>query len=288
MMNGRTMLPLRYVAYATGATVEWSSATQTAIITTGGQNDSGNNTSNLGNGNDTSNSGTVAIEPSPQVTITVTVSGVTHEIPVNGWLEVGRSESLTLLSHLRLSANQRLLPEGYEYFRRISTNPNTQRGYVGIWPAGSVDADLPLTEWQASLRTPEHIALLEREILDAVNADRVERGLAPMIWHEGLAVASRAHARDIIDSSVFTRPGTLDTHTGSDGSSPHARVLRVNPDWTSGSEVIFFPMSPDTETVTWNPWLTSPGHMRVIMSPAAVYAGVGLVDGVVVLKNVMP
>lgn len=96
-------------------------------------------------------------------------------------------------------------------------------------------------------------------LLDAVNALRTARGLAPVRYNAKLNAAAATHSRDM---SVQNRPW----HFGSDGSSPLTRVQRLGYEGRLGGELIS--ETYETELETLAAWMAQADTRALILDPA--------------------
>ena len=121
------------------------------------------------------------------------------------------------------------------------------------------------------------LTVLERDVLACVNAERVERGLAPMRPQADLMGAARAHSRSMAQRSFFS-------HDSSNGASFGLRLLGHGyrrdgySGWSAGENIA----SARVGTVAATPqgvvllWMQSAAHRRVILSGAFRDAGIGI------------
>lgn len=105
---------------------------------------------------------------------------------------------------------------------------------------------------------------IQYRLLDAANALRQSRGLAPLALDAQLNAAAATHARDM---AVQNRPW----HFGSDGSSPIDRVRRTGYTGKMLGENIS--ESYETELETLSAWMADPTTANVVLDPAARNAG---------------
>lgn len=110
-------------------------------------------------------------------------------------------------------------------------------------------------------QTPE-----ESEILNAVNAARTRRGLAPLHWDKALASAAQAHADLMVQQKTLSHryPGEPSLAT---------RGARHGALFSTIAENIAMDISPQHIV---NQWLKSPPHLENILNPKLDAAGVGL------------
>lgn len=110
---------------------------------------------------------------------------------------------------------------------------------------------------------------VEEQLLNLINTHRDDNGQAPLTWDDRLGVAAQNHSDDM------TAHGSS-SHTGSDGSNPHDRIVAAGyPGASSWGENIFesAPNDPSAQSAfTW--WKNSPGHNANMLSPN--YARIGL------------
>lgn len=110
----------------------------------------------------------------------------------------------------------------------------------------------------------------ERDLLDALNAERASYGLPPVAADDRLMCAARRHALDVGST------GTCE-HVGSDGSWPWDRAEACGfPQevWTV-NEIAAGPGFSDGADAVWG-WRHSPGHHAAIVHADARFVGVGV------------
>lgn len=107
----------------------------------------------------------------------------------------------------------------------------------------------------------------ERDLLDAINAERATRGLAPVAVDDRLQCAARRHAMDVGSSGDCG-------HVGSDGSWPWDRAMACGfpqETWTV-NEIAAGPGFTDGADAVWG-WSNSPGHYAALMHERARFGG---------------
>lgn len=129
-------------------------------------------------------------------------------------------------------------------------------------PLGSDGRPLP----RLYVIRPNDTATIQFRMLDAVNALRRARGLAPLSLNAELNAAAFTHSRDM---SVQNRPW----HFGSDGSSPLDRVRRVGYAGSFLGELIS--ETYETELQTLAAWMEQPQTRAIILNPEARDLGFG-------------
>jgi len=119
----------------------------------------------------------------------------------------------------------------------------------------------------------QRILAFEQRVFELTNIERVNHGLPPLIWHETLAVAARAHSLDIMLNNLGIHTGS--GHTGSDGSTASQRMVRTG--IVNGrfyGENISYGRSTPEEAVEG--WMNSHGHRENILDTDYTHLGVGL------------
>ena len=94
-------------------------------------------------------------------------------------------------------------------------------------------------------------------MLDRVNAERSESGLAPLSYDDRLTLAAQRHSEDQALRGQMS-------HTGSDGSALPVRINRVGYSWSRIGENVAAGF-PDAASVL-AAWMASPGHLDNILS----------------------
>ncbi len=97
-----------------------------------------------------------------------------------------------------------------------------------------------------------------------------------LTFDERLRCASRKHSKDMGVKNFFS-------HTGSNGSTPWARMKSAGYTYTQAAENIAAGYSTPTAVV--NGWMTSSGHCKNIMKSGLKQLGVGYYEGTVGYKR---
>ncbi len=107
----------------------------------------------------------------------------------------------------------------------------------------------------------------EQQVVDLVNAARVQNGLQPLIVSPELTDAARAYARAMANGNFFG-------HVGPDGSTVDQRAEAAGYlGWTLLEENLAAGQTSATEAVA--AWLASPSHRADLLSPKVRETGVG-------------
>jgi uncharacterized protein YkwD len=110
---------------------------------------------------------------------------------------------------------------------------------------------------------------LESRVLDLVNRERIDQGVAPLLPHAGLRSAARAHGVE-----MFAR-GFL-SHRSRDGRTPAQRVLGQQIRARLIGENIAYAADVETAHAAL---MDSDSHRSNILSPLFRLAGVAVIDG---------
>ncbi len=101
-------------------------------------------------------------------------------------------------------------------------------------------------------------------MVEAINAERRDAGLAALERHPALEEAAMVHARELAQRGVLS-------HTSRDGSTVGDRVRAAGYDWCFVAENVASGQRDISETVRG--WMNSPGHRKNMLSERPVHAG---------------
>jgi uncharacterized protein YkwD len=122
---------------------------------------------------------------------------------------------------------------------------------------------------------------LERQAFNAINAERVKKGLAPLLWDGELCRVARRHSENMGRLNFFD-------HVGPDGSNLLNRISGI--DWKSLGENIAYNQGQDDPTgVAIDQWMHSPKHRSNILRGNFTHSAIGIArtsDGRVYLTQV--
>ncbi len=136
-------------------------------------------------------------------------------------------------------------------------------------PAAPPDA--PVVATVAPPVLPADVAAFPAEIFQRINAERAAFGLAPLAWNATLARAAQLHADD-----CYARGWC--SHTGSDGSTMKARIIRQGYDPVRWSECWAWYATPEMAVAMWMDEVPpNDPHRRTILSTWLTEVGVGVV-----------
>jgi len=129
---------------------------------------------------------------------------------------------------------------------------------------GSCTKEVQETKNEIEKETEKNLKLL-LQLVNSYRASGCDCGsegrfaaTAPVVWNDKLEQAALDHSED-----MFTNK--FQSHTGSDGSNPGARLKRLGYDWKTCGENIAW--GYQTEKSVVEGWIKSPGHCRNIMDP---------------------
>ena len=115
---------------------------------------------------------------------------------------------------------------------------------------------------------PGSLAVDPAEARDMINGYRRRNGLEPLKLHPKLALAAKAHSRDL------ARHDTI-AHKGSDGSDPWLRVKRAGYKARLAAENVGAGQMSLAEV--FKGWQDSPGHDENLLLPDATHMGIALI-----------
>jgi len=113
---------------------------------------------------------------------------------------------------------------------------------------------------------------LERQLADAVNAERVRHGLAPLRINRLLAGAARGHSTSMAEHGYFD-------HDAFGGAPFWQRIRAAYPAlpgrvWRAGENLAW--AAPDlSASQAVEMWLSSPGHRKNLLAPSWREIGIG-------------
>lgn len=109
----------------------------------------------------------------------------------------------------------------------------------------------------------------EEEMLEALNDERVSRGLTPVVMDEELRDLARYYSNDMFSKGYFS-------HTSKDGLSPFDRMERVGIPFVHAGENLA--LAPSVE-LAMQGLMNSPGHRANMLSDKFGRVGIGVIDG---------
>jgi uncharacterized YkwD family protein len=122
----------------------------------------------------------------------------------------------------------------------------------------------PPSEVEQSVLTQE-----EQQMVDLVNQERVERGLAPLKVNERLIEVARVKAQDMIDQQYFS-------HQSPTYGSPFDMLAQFNVTYRTAGENL---AGNQTVEAAHQALMNSEGHRANILSPNYGEVGVGIIEG---------
>ena len=136
-------------------------------------------------------------------------------------------------------------------------------GFDVDWDGAVVISTAPLDVVNYTVDNSENF---ERAVFDLVNIEREAYGLPALVWHDGLALAARAHSQDMASNNFMS-------HTGSNGSTFISRLQGAGISmWGAAENVASGQRTPDA---VMRAWMGSPGHRGNILSLEHTHLGVG-------------
>lgn len=123
------------------------------------------------------------------------------------------------------------------------------------------------------LDVPDGIALTEdpvaeRQLLDLVNDERTQRGIAPLAWDERLVPVARAHSTEMFQLKYFS-------HESPVSGSPFDRLRAAGITYSRAGENLAYAQSV---AVAHRALMDSPGHRENILRPEFTRIGIGVIN----------
>jgi uncharacterized protein YkwD len=120
---------------------------------------------------------------------------------------------------------------------------------------------------------PDGIALTEdpvaeRQLLDLVNEERTQRGIAALDWDERLVPVARAHAAEMFQLKYFS-------HESPVAGSPFDRLRSAGITYSRAGENLAYAQSV---AVAHRALMDSPGHRENILRPEFTRIGIGVIS----------
>jgi uncharacterized protein YkwD len=109
----------------------------------------------------------------------------------------------------------------------------------------------------------------ESQVIALINNERVNAGVGPLSGQGQLGSAARSHSKDMACNGFFS-------HTGSDGSSPAARISSEGYGWSAIAENIAAGYGNPASVVAG--WMGSQGHKDNMLNPNYTEIGIGYVS----------
>lgn len=111
------------------------------------------------------------------------------------------------------------------------------------------------------------LAAHEQQVVEIVNKERVNRGLAPLKYNAELSRVARFKSQDMIDKGYFS-------HQSPTYGSPFQMMEKFGLRFSAGGENIAYGQRTAAEVM--NTWMNSDGHRANILSKAYTHIGVGV------------
>ena len=113
---------------------------------------------------------------------------------------------------------------------------------------------------------PSGNASFENQVLDLINQERANQGLAPLTLNNKLTSAARGHSQDMACNDFFS-------HTSPTTGSPFDRILAAGYSYSWAAENIAAGYGSPQDTVAG--WMNSSGHRANILASNYVHIGIG-------------
>lgn len=119
-----------------------------------------------------------------------------------------------------------------------------------------------------AVRAQRPMSVAEQYLFNAANAERTERGLAPLRWDPALYRAAALHVREMTarESISHQYPGEADLAARAGGAGAHFSFVAEN-----------VAMAPDAVRIHVA-WMRSPGHRENLLDPRADRVGISVLS----------
>ncbi len=141
--------------------------------------------------------------------------------------------------------------------------------YSAKQPANFVEETYSEDKTHVSVTSGQELNIDEQQMVDLVNAERVERGLNPLKVDMRLVKLARTKARDMIVNNYFD-------HQSPTLGSPFDQMRAVGIDYAHAGENL---AESSTVERAHAGLMNSPGHRANILHDRYTHIGIGVVDG---------
>lgn len=271
--NGSTMVPFRSICEALGANVSWDAATNTASAECSGKTVS----FRIGDRQILTDNGTVELP-----TVSCNRNGSAY-VPLRALCEAlgcnvkwdQASSDITVEPQENENCendgscpdtpsqnSQPSLPQNiFNHFFGNGSSSNSGSQQAQSYPSAPVPAETPSSNTESSY---------ELQVLDLVNEQRSNYGLAPLSYSTELEAVAYMHSKDMAQNNYFD-------HTNLSGQSPFDRIKAAGISYRSAAENIAAGQRTPQEVV--NSWMNSSGHRANILNSSVTKMGVGIYSG---------
>lgn len=304
IVNGRTLVPLRFLGEAFGREVAWNSDTRTASIITPQPSRREFTFQNIAIGDSqqwiTRNLGEPARKDLSEYGFYWYIYNNDYQNYIQVGIQDGRVVALytnapnwetkkgvqigTPRQRVRESygqplsyitkGNARYRVDSMKYYDLFQIEDYYARVFYDLIEGNTVTAvlliDKEVEDASQNIYGPpsaELQASFERQTLDLVNAIRVRNGLEPLKWHDRVAAVAREHSRDMAERKFFD-------HVNPDGKDPSQRIENRGLRYRAVGENIA--MGQTNAIMAHEGLLNSPGHRNNILRNYFTHLGVGV------------
>lgn len=136
-------------------------------------------------------------------------------------------------------------------------------------PTPTVVGAAPVTATAAVTSSGVSVSSMANDILQRLNALRVQNGLQPVALNSALTAAALRHSQDM------AKTGNI-AHTGSDGTTAEQRMRAAGFTGGTGEEAIYGGRA--TVDDAWYFWTTDRTHANMLLKPEYTVVGVAVVN----------
>lgn len=251
VVNGRSMVPLRFFTEALGAEVTWNVSNRSVQV----ENGEISATLYINNRAATVNDKHVTLDAAPVIFSGRTLVPVKFVSEVLGYKVEWIDRSKTIIISGFVAKEQALVADLLAEMRADDAGRNELPRLE----------EMPQTDHSHS----NHLAV-ELEVIRLVNEAREKEGLQPLKLNEGLMVVAEAKSQDMVDQAYFSHTSPV-----YGGMRDLFDAFDVNYRW-AGENIA---TGQRTAEAVMKAWMDSPGHRANILHPNFNQIGVGAVTG---------
>ncbi len=251
VINGRSMVPLRFFTEALGAQITWNATDRSVQV----ENDDIQATLYINKRTATVNNTSVTLEAAPMIVSGRTLVPVKFISEVLGYQVDWVAESKTIIISGIVSRENTLVANLVD---EIQVNDTLKK-------------ELPASENNIKIEnTYSNHKDVELEVIQLVNEAREKEGLHPLKLNEQLMVVAEAKSQDMVDENYFSH--TSPVYGGMRGLF---EAFDIGYRW-AGENIA---TGQRTSEAVMKAWMNSPGHRANILHPDFNQIGVGAVNG---------
>ena len=148
-------------------------------------------------------------------------------------------------------------------------NVRTEANQSGWAAADYLSATSPVTTTTPVTPTGAPVITMASDLLQRLNALRIQNGLQPVSLNSALTAAAQRHSQDM------AKTGNI-SHTGSDGTTPEQRMRAAGYAGGTGEEALYGGRA--TVDDAWYFWTNDRAHANTLLKPEYTVVGIAVVN----------